>query len=106
MSEQENNNGQDHNLQNNQSDVQIDTRELLNALIALKNGKFDYRMPYDQTGITGKVADTFNEIMEMQESLVNEVKTVARVVGKEGKLSRRFTHKKIRAAAGRIAPSR
>ncbi|WP_213649799.1 HAMP domain-containing protein [Paenibacillus sp. J23TS9] len=75
-----------------QSD-QVHTGELLNALMALKKGDFSYRMPYDQTGIAGKVADTFNEIMEMQENLVNEIQTVSKVVGKEGKLTRRFSHK-------------
>ncbi|WP_136604990.1 HAMP domain-containing protein [Paenibacillus dokdonensis] len=75
-----------------QSD-QVHTGELLNALMALKRGDFSYRMPYDQTGIAGKVADTFNEIMEMQENLVNEIQTVSKVVGKEGKLTRRFSHK-------------
>ncbi|PZE22357.1 HAMP domain-containing protein [Paenibacillus xerothermodurans] len=72
---------------------QVDTGELLNALMALKKGNFAYRMPFDHTGIAGKVADTFNEIMDMQESLVAEVQSVAKVVGKEGQLSRRFSHK-------------
>ncbi|RED66257.1 HAMP domain-containing protein [Cohnella lupini] len=72
---------------------QIEAGQLLNALMALKKGDFSYRMPYNYKGLNGKVADTFNEIMDMQESLVNEVQTVARVVGKEGKLSRRFVHK-------------
>ncbi|NBD23264.1 HAMP domain-containing protein [Paenibacillus sp. T1] len=71
----------------------IDSGLLLNALMALKKGDFSYRMPYDHTGISGKVADTFNEIGEMMESLVKEAESVARVVGKEGKLSRRFVHK-------------
>lgn len=75
-----------------QSD-QVHTGELLNALMAFKKGDFSYRMPFDQTGIAGKVADTFNEIMEMQENLVNEINSVAKVVGKEGKLTRRFSHK-------------
>ncbi|MFB9329030.1 HAMP domain-containing protein [Paenibacillus aurantiacus] len=72
---------------------QLDTAELLNALMALKKGNFSHRMSYDYTGVAGKIADTFNDIMDMQESLVNEIQTVARVVGKEGKLSRRFEHK-------------
>ncbi|WP_240417659.1 HAMP domain-containing protein [Paenibacillus periandrae] len=71
----------------------LDTGELLNALMALKKGNFSYRLPYDHTGVAGKIADTFNEIMDMQENLVTEVQTVAKVVGKEGQLSRRFSHK-------------
>ncbi len=75
------------------SNDQIDVGELLNALMAMKKGDFSFRMPYDRTGISGKVSDTINEIMEMQESLVSEIRTVAEVVGKEGKLTRRFNHK-------------
>ncbi|NQX45481.1 HAMP domain-containing protein [Paenibacillus tritici] len=73
----------------------IDTGELLSALMAMKKGNFSHRMPYDRTGIAGKVADTFNEIMDIQESLVHEVQAVARVVGKEGNLSRRFAQKNL-----------
>ncbi|QJC52084.1 HAMP domain-containing protein [Paenibacillus albicereus] len=72
---------------------QFDSGELLNALMALKKGHFSYRMPYDRTGVAGKIADTFNEIMDIQESLVHDVETVARVVGKEGNLSRRLAQK-------------
>lgn len=56
----------------------------------MKKGDFSYRMPYDRTGVAGKVADTFNEIMDIQEGLVAEVQTVSKVVGEEGDLSRRF----------------
>ncbi|MFD2612254.1 HAMP domain-containing protein [Paenibacillus gansuensis] len=72
---------------------EISTNELLGALIAFKKGDFSIRLPYDLEGVSGKIADTFNEIMDMQESLVNETKTMAQVVGKEGKLTRRFSHK-------------
>ncbi|WP_235439872.1 HAMP domain-containing protein [Paenibacillus sp. DMB20] len=75
------------------SQDQLDVGLLLNALMALKKGDFSHRMPYEWTGVAGKVADSFNEIMDMQESLVNEVKKVAKVVGKDGKLNRRFVHK-------------
>jgi HAMP domain-containing protein/signal transduction histidine kinase/DNA-binding response OmpR family regulator len=74
---------------------QLDVGELLNALMAMKKGNFSHRMPYHYTGISGKVADTFNEIMDIQEGLVQEVQTVARVVGKEGNLSRRFVQKNV-----------
>ncbi|UQZ35549.1 hybrid sensor histidine kinase/response regulator [Paenibacillus sp. PK3_47] len=94
--------------QNNISEIngdQINVGELLNALMSMKKGNFSYRMPYDRTGIAGKVADTFNEIMDIQESLVSEVETVARVVGKEGNLSRRFTHKNLGGAWETITDS-
>ncbi|UUZ81036.1 HAMP domain-containing protein [Paenibacillus sp. P26] len=84
---------------------ELNAGELLNALIAFKKGDFTYRMPYDRTGIAGKVADTFNEIMDMQESLAAEIETVAKVVGKEGKLSRRFSHKNTGGAWEKIIDS-
>lgn len=84
----------DNQIKENQGDG-IDAAELLSALMAMKKGNFSHRMPYDRTGLAGKVADTFNEIMDIQESLVNEVQTVARVVGKEGNLSRRFVQKNL-----------
>ncbi|MCD9021775.1 HAMP domain-containing protein [Cohnella silvisoli] len=74
-------------------DEPLQAGELLNALMALKRGDFKFRMAYDHTGIAGKVADTFNEIMDMHESLAYEVQAVSKVVGKEGNLSRRFVHK-------------
>lgn len=80
---------------NETNDDQIGVGELLNALMAMKKGNFSYRMPYDRTGMAGKVADTFNEIMDIQEALVSEVQTVAKVVGKEGNLSRRFVQKNL-----------
>ncbi|GIP40698.1 histidine kinase [Paenibacillus sp. J31TS4] len=74
-------------------DEAIDAKELLKVLSAFKNGDFSVRLPIDRTGLPGKIADTFNEIMNMQESLAREVENVATVVGKEGKLSKRFSHK-------------
>nr|WP_245237108.1 HAMP domain-containing protein [Paenibacillus ihuae] len=85
----------DQNQTNEKNDDQIDAGELLNALMAMKKGNFSYRMPYDRTGVAGKVADTFNEIMDIQEGLVHEVQTVAKVVGKEGNLSKRFVQKNL-----------
>lgn len=85
MSDQERNTG----LLNDHMDI----GELLNALVAFKKGDFSHRLPYDRTGLAGKVADTFNEIMDMQENLVEEICSVAKVVGKEGKHTRRFVHK-------------
>jgi HAMP domain-containing protein/signal transduction histidine kinase/CheY-like chemotaxis protein len=71
----------------------IDAKELLNALIALKKGDFSLRLPYDRSGIAGKIADTFNDIMDIKENLFKEVKNIAEVVGKQGKISKRLNLK-------------
>jgi HAMP domain-containing protein/signal transduction histidine kinase/DNA-binding response OmpR family regulator len=67
----------------------IDTKALLTALIALKKGDFSARLPLDWTGIAGKVADTFNDVIELNERMANELERIRRVVGKEGKIDQR-----------------
>jgi HAMP domain-containing protein/signal transduction histidine kinase/DNA-binding response OmpR family regulator len=62
---------------------------LLNALVALKNGQTGVRLPLEWTGVAGKVADAFNEVVELNERLASELSRLSRVVGKEGKLGQR-----------------
>ena len=40
----------------------LDLRSLLRALQSVREGDFSVRLASDQTGLAGKVADTFNEI--------------------------------------------
>ena len=67
----------------------IDTTSLLTALTALRKGDFSVRLPLDWTGVAGKVADTFNEVIELNERMANELERISRVVGKEGKINER-----------------
>jgi HAMP domain-containing protein/signal transduction histidine kinase/CheY-like chemotaxis protein len=67
----------------------IDTKVLLHALLALRKGDFSVRLPVDWTGVAGKVADTFNEVVELNERTVNELERISRVVGKEGRIDQR-----------------
>jgi len=69
----------------------IDTRALLTALVALRKGDFSVRLPLDWTGVAGKVADTFNEVIELNERMADELERISRVVGKEGKINERMT---------------
>jgi hypothetical protein len=69
----------------------IDTRALLTALSALRKGDFSVRLPLDWTGVAGKVADTFNEVIELNERMADELERISRVVGKEGKINERVT---------------
>src|SRR5215217_8902265 len=64
---------------------------LLGALVALKNGKSGVRLPVEWTGVAGKVADAFNEVVELNERMAEELARLSRVVGKEGKLSQRLS---------------
>ncbi|MBI4332435.1 MAG: HAMP domain-containing protein, partial [Chloroflexi bacterium] len=67
----------------------VNTTVLLNSLVAVKNGDFATRLPLHWTGIAGKVADTFNGIVEMNQRLSQELLLVGKEVGQEGKTSRR-----------------
>ncbi|HJZ57795.1 MAG TPA: hypothetical protein VKE74_22740, partial [Gemmataceae bacterium] len=64
---------------------------LLGALTALKQGRTGVRLPPDWVGVAGKVADAFNEVVEQNERLAEELARLRRVVGKEGKLSQRLS---------------
>jgi HAMP domain-containing protein/CheY-like chemotaxis protein/signal transduction histidine kinase len=59
--------------------------ELLHALQAMRTGNFSVRLPTDRTGLEGKVADTFNEIVAANERMAQELEHVGQVVGREGK---------------------
>jgi HAMP domain-containing protein/CheY-like chemotaxis protein/signal transduction histidine kinase len=72
-------------------------RTLLRTLVALKKGDLRVRMPVDYTGTAGKIADTLNELIEIQDRLVTEVERISMVVGKEGKLNQRV---QLPAASG------
>ena len=68
---------------------QIDQRKLLEVLTALRKGNFTPRLPAKWTGVAGKVADTVNEVMEVNQRMAKELERLARIVGKEGKISHR-----------------
>src|SRR5580700_6109328 len=70
---------------------------LLKTLIAFKKGKFSVRMPVDQEGVAGKIADALNEILELNETVVSEFGRISKTVGKEGKIAQRAS---IGAASG------
>ncbi|HEX7705227.1 MAG TPA: HAMP domain-containing protein, partial [Thermoanaerobaculia bacterium] len=64
-------------------------RLLLRTLTSMKKGDFEVRMPVEFTGVQGKIADTLNDILELNERTTREIEKIANVVGKEGKLNQR-----------------
>ena len=64
-------------------------RELLKILTAFKRGNFSARMPEERTGMTGKIYDTLNDILELNEKMARELARVSNAVGKEGKITQR-----------------
>src|SRR5213083_3515593 len=67
----------------------VDSRQLLTALGAFKRGDFSARLPDDWTGIAGKIADTFNEVIRTSQRMTQELERIRRVVGKEGRITQR-----------------
>jgi len=67
----------------------FDTGQLLAALMAFKRGDFSARLPEDWTGVSGKIADTFNTLIETNERMTRELERIGRVVGKEGRITQR-----------------
>lgn len=68
---------------------ELNVRELLKTLTSVKKGDFSVRMPIDRTGLAGKVADTLNDVIEMNQRLIQELERIGTVVGKEGKITQR-----------------
>jgi HAMP domain-containing protein/signal transduction histidine kinase/CheY-like chemotaxis protein len=80
-----------------------DLESLLEALISLRKGEFTVRLPHDWVGLRGKVADTFNDVMDQLEGMTDEVDRISRVVGKEGKIKQRASSGHLRGSwAGTI----
>ena len=62
---------------------------LLGALSALKRGDSSVRLPLKWTGLAGKVAEAFNDVVELNERMSEELARLSKTVGKEGKLRNR-----------------
>ncbi|HEY9800301.1 MAG TPA: HAMP domain-containing protein [Leptolyngbyaceae cyanobacterium] len=75
---------------------ELDLKQLLKTLTAVKKGDFSARMPLDQTGLAGKIADTLNEIIDQNERMAAELKRISNVVGKDGKITERASLGNVR----------
>ncbi|MGN6602352.1 MAG: HAMP domain-containing protein, partial [Ginsengibacter sp.] len=64
-------------------------REILTVLDQVKNGNFNVRIPVTSIGIDGKVCDTINEIISLNEILFQELKQARETIGKKGQLTHR-----------------
>src|SRR5580658_3124985 len=67
----------------------LDANQVLATLIAFKKGDFTARMPVNQIGLAGKIADVLNDIFELNHNMVNELARVSTAVGKEGRIAQR-----------------
>ncbi|HEY3778683.1 MAG TPA: HAMP domain-containing protein [Rhizomicrobium sp.] len=62
---------------------------LLHALQAVKTGDFSVRLAGHETGLFGKIADTFNEIVASNQRMAQQLEYVGQRVGREGQTRHR-----------------
>jgi CheY-like chemotaxis protein/signal transduction histidine kinase/HAMP domain-containing protein len=63
--------------------------EMLQALQAVKEGDFTVRLRADWSGLPGKIADVFNDIVSTNQRMAEQLQRVGHVVGKEGLTNQR-----------------
>ncbi len=80
----------------------LNKTDLLLVLQAFKRGDFSVRLPSNLTGLDGKIADTFNDVIEISRKVADELQRISRVVGKDGRLAQRAG---VRDVAGSWAES-
>ena len=78
----------------------LDKAVLLHAIDAVRNGDFSVRLPLDWSGMDGKIAEAFNEIVSTNARLAKGIEQVSVVVGTEGKLGQRMSFDKMDGAWG------
>jgi HAMP domain-containing protein/CheY-like chemotaxis protein/signal transduction histidine kinase len=67
----------------------FDASVLLGALQQVRDGDFSARLPGDWTGVEGKIADTFNEIVASNAKIAGELERVGHAVGRQGRTRQR-----------------
>src|SRR3954470_20929007 len=51
----------------------LNSREFLRFLSEMRNGNFSVRLPVEHMGLDGKICDTMNEIISLNEALMLEL---------------------------------
>jgi signal transduction histidine kinase len=83
----------------------FDLHQMLHALQAVRVGDFSVRLPGKRTGLSGKIADTFNEIVAANQRMAQQLEHVGQVVGREGKTCRRVQFALASGAWGEMESS-
>ncbi len=82
-----------------------DLSVVLAALQTMRDGDFSVRLPGSWTGLAGKIADTFNDIVGANQQMAQELNRVGQVVGKEGRTRERTKFQESRGAWGQMEGS-
>ncbi len=78
---------------------------VLGALQRMQDGDFSARLPVDWTGLPGKIADTFNDIVAANQQMAQELKRVGQAIGKEGRTREYARFRESRGAWGEMEVS-
>ena len=68
---------------------EVDLRRLLGAMRDLKDGDFEVRMPLSDHPLLAEIADAFNGVAKLNESLAEEMIRVSTTIGREGQMTER-----------------
>jgi HAMP domain-containing protein/CheY-like chemotaxis protein/signal transduction histidine kinase len=85
--------------------LSADLSVILASLQTMRSGDFSVRLPGSWTGLAGKIADTFNDIVAVNQQMAHELKRVGQVVGKEGKTRERARFHESRGEWGEMEAS-
>src|SRR5690349_1002794 len=66
-----------------------EARQLLTALTSLKQGDTRVGLPIEWTGVAGKLAETFNGVVDLHDRITGELARLREKVGREGKIKHR-----------------
>jgi signal transduction histidine kinase/HAMP domain-containing protein/DNA-binding response OmpR family regulator len=72
-----------------EQNASLELQELLHALQAMRAGDFSVRIAGERTGLVGKIADTFNDIVGANERMAQQLERAEQVVGREGRTRHR-----------------
>jgi HAMP domain-containing protein/CheY-like chemotaxis protein/signal transduction histidine kinase len=78
---------------------------ILQTLLSVRNGDFSVRLPVVWTGLTGRIADTFNEIVAANQHMASELNRLGQTLGKEGKIRERVRFNGTQGAWGEMEDS-
>jgi HAMP domain-containing protein/CheY-like chemotaxis protein/signal transduction histidine kinase len=90
---------------NGSSRIPEDLTLLLRSLQTMRDGDFSVRLPGHWTGVAGKIADTFNEIVTANQQIAQELKRAGQVVGKEGRTRERTRFHQSKGSWGEMEVS-
>src|SRR5215470_15647515 len=71
--------------------VEVQSKQMLTAMFAFRDGDFSVRLPSDWGGMAGQIAAAFNQTISLEDRLSREMERLSGTVGREGRLMERMS---------------